>query len=118
MLDLTTQWRPASGATPGTATGATFTASGTASHPALAATNLASESRRTRFTSLNAANAVAGLRSDTPLAWRGTSGKNAGFFVAVRFTLAANASGGRAFIGLTARTTDICAIDPSTVTVP
>jgi hypothetical protein len=112
------EWRPASGSTPGTASGCTFTSTGTVTHPTLTSSNLQTQShlqtqsRRTRFTSGTSANDVAGLRSDSALTWIGSGAANAGFCFVARFSLSANPSTGRAFVGLSA-TSETCASDPS-----
>lgn len=97
--------KPASGTTAGNGFGAVWTAGGTVSHPALATTNMQAQMRRMQFASLATAGAGSGLRTATPMCWRGNAARQGGFFFHARFAQNLNVNGASAFIGLAALTT-------------
>ena len=110
---LVLEWAPATGSTPGTAIGWGITANGTASHPALASTNLQTQMRRTRFTSATTTNAAAGLISADALCWLGNAAGLGGFMFSARFSISTNVAASRAFIGLSASSTSMVSAEPS-----
>lgn len=106
-------WRPADGATPGTASGMAFTSTALAvSSPALASTSLQTNYRATQFRSDVAANAVGGWLTGHTVAWRGNAAGLGGFYFWARFSMATATAATRCFIGLTSLATNICAANP------
>jgi hypothetical protein len=109
-------WSPTNGTEPGTAEGWSLQSSGpTVEHPELDYGDLNQQVRRTQWTSAATANVAAGLRSAHTTCWRGNSARLGGFCFSARFSLAANFSGVRAFVGL-ASSGDALEDDPSELT--
>lgn len=108
-------WRPASGSTAGTAQGWAFNSAGKVSHPVVATTTVQTESLRTEWNSTNVANHVGGIVSTTQMCWRGNATRLGGFMLSARFSISANPAKGRAFVGVSASSTNVCLVDPSTV---
>jgi len=77
------------------------TAVGTLSTPAIAATNLITQSRRSAFTPSAAVNAVAGFRNGDAIVWRGDGTRRGGFELWMRFATVTTNSETAAFFGLT-----------------
>jgi hypothetical protein len=97
-------WLPASAAVAGTVIGTGFSSSGTASHQALASTNMSTSMSRTRFASATSAGSVSGIRGATAICWRGNAANLGGFFAFFRFFQSANVAATQAFVGLAAST--------------
>jgi hypothetical protein len=108
---------PATGTAPALM-GIPHNATGTASHPALASTNLRTQMRRTNYVSGTTASAGCGTRSNQTMAWRGNAAGFGGFFYSARVALSAvPASVSNAFVGLRATTAVIAAgTEPSALT--
>ncbi|WP_433717195.1 glycosyl hydrolase family 28-related protein (plasmid) [Nocardia sp. CA-084685] len=116
MFDISDEpsalWRPVDGAVPGDANGWHFSSTGVVSHPGQTAKDPLSQTRRTKWVSQGKKNIVAGIVSTHTICWRGTQPRSGGFCLRALFGLGANPIGGRAFCGLSARPTDICAVNP------
>jgi hypothetical protein len=92
---------------------------GTVSHPAPAATNLKTQTRRFTNTSAGTAGSLASTRVQVMECWRGNAAGLGGFWVNFRFALTTLAAGMRAFVGLTdTATTAPTNLDPTTSTTP
>lgn len=91
------------------------TPSGASSNPALASTNLVTSTPRARFTSAVGAGSTSGVRSNIALWWRGNAARLGGFTIIWRFAQASFVAGHRSFVGLRALTTQIPAVDPTTL---
>lgn len=108
---------PATGAAPALM-GIPHNATGTASHPAITATNRRTQERRTNYISSTTASAGCGTRSNAPLCWLGNAAGLGGFFWGARWGLSAvPASVSNAFLGLRSTTAVIAAgTEPSALT--
>lgn len=108
--------RASSGTTP-TLIGMPNTAVGTISHPAIAATNLLTQTARLRVTSATTANAASELRSAQTLVWRGNAAGLGGFFYATRFAVTTTTALQRGFFGLHSSTAALATTqDPAALT--
>ncbi|MBL8608304.1 MAG: hypothetical protein JNL38_13350, partial [Myxococcales bacterium] len=104
-------WRPATGGTPGTAIGATFTSGGTVTTPAIATTSFRTQRRRTNFATSGAT--PAGLTAGDALTMTAVSGGGLAFYA--EFALATNLANTRLFVGLSAQAS-VCTNNPSSAT--
>ena len=109
---------PTTGAAIGAVGMAALTTSGTLATPALAATNLLTQTRRTTISSGTTAGTVASLRNAQTAVWRGNAAGLGGFHFVARISLETLQSGMRAFVGLTDVTTAPTNVDPTTSTTP
>jgi hypothetical protein len=81
------------------------TAVGTVSHPALAATNLRTQTARALVTSAATANAASEFRAAQTLIWRGNAAGLGGFHCIFRFAVISTTALQRLFVGLSSATT-------------
>jgi hypothetical protein len=107
-------WRPASGDTPGTALGWSFSSLGTVSHPEITPGSDQTERRRTEFAQTQAASA-AGILNTSPVCFVRAAMALNRFALQMQFSLLANPAGSSAFFGLSASRTHVCLNDPSKV---
>jgi hypothetical protein len=95
-----------------------FTTGGTLTTPAIAATNILTQTRRTSYSTGASAGTVAHVRMGQTEFWRGNSGSLGGFFVSFRFAVSALQTGNRAFVGISDVVTAPTNVDPTTSTTP
>lgn len=93
-------WSPAATTVGGTLIGSVSTTATTISHPALAATNMQTQMRRTAFTTSTTANNASGIRGSVSHVWRGNAANLGGFFAFFRFSQSLNTASSQTFIGL------------------
>lgn len=110
-------WRaliPGTGTAP-VALGLPHNATGTISHPAIAATNLMTSTPRFRCASAATAGASAGTRAGFAMVWRGSSTLFGGFQYMTIFGTATAVADQRAFVGLYATASVIGNVNPSSL---
>jgi hypothetical protein len=95
---------------------AAVTTVGTVSHPAIASTNLKTQTRRYVVTSAATAGAFADQRVPYNECWRSNNSNYGGFWPVIRFGLATLVAGNRGFFGLLSSTSALTNIDLMTET--
>src|SRR3990167_1422133 len=106
--------RPQSGSVLDTL-GIAHNVTGTASHPALASTNLMTSLHRTRLASASGAGSTAATRAGVTMCWRGNAAGLGGFLWHCRFATSTNVAQQRLFLGLYDTTTVIGNVNPSSL---
>ena len=113
------------GAIPGIATpscdvygGTSLTTAGTHTQPALATTNLKTQTRRVALSTGTSAGGLAYIRGNILEVWRGNAAGFGGFFFSCRFGLNTMVSGNRCFIGLNDTAANPTNTDPLASTTP
>lgn len=109
-------WMPGTGTTAPIMFGVSWTVNTTQAHPALASTSFMTQITRATFTTTTTVSNTSGIRTATPVVWRGNAAGQGGFFFAARFGISTYVSTMRIWCGLSALTTALtAATDPSAV---
>lgn len=107
-------WFPTTGAAVGSI-GVGLANTGTLTTPALATTNLFTQTRRTRFATTATAGASAGTRATDAHLWRGNAAGLGGFFFLARFGTSTTVAQQRSFVGVYGSAAVIGNVNPSTL---
>ena len=87
--------------------------------PALASTNLLTQTRRSTISTSTTAGTIAYIRGSQTEVWRGNAAGMGGFFVAIRFAVSGTLQTGlRSFAGIVDVTSNPTNVDPTTTTTP
>ena len=107
-------WLPSSTTAASVQFGVGWTVSTTQSTPSIASTNFMTQVKRAVFTTTTTAANTSGIRSTTPVAWRGNVAGQGGFFFSAQFGITTYSATMRVFVGLAEQTAAL-ASDPNTM---
>jgi hypothetical protein len=110
--NTTVMWLPGTTTIAAINWGVSWTVNTTQATPAITNTNFMSQMRRATFTTTTTAANVSGVRSTSPICWRGNATGQGGFFFSTRFGVLTYTATMRVWCGLSALTTALAA-DPS-----
>jgi hypothetical protein len=110
-----TMWLPGVGTTAAINFGTSWTSTTTEAHPAITNTNYMTQMKRATWTTTTTAANGSGVRSASPVCWRGNAAGQGGFFFAARFGILTYQSAMRILVGLSGQTGALGGTDPSSI---